>query len=162
MPSKVRNCFCGIFAILFSIVFFMESLKIKSLGYSEISASFFPKFFCIILFILGSFLTAINLRSTIGWIKSNKNKVENGWFKKLLKNKLFLSILLVIAYLPLIDEIGFVVSSVLYLFFQILVFSKEVRGSRLKALIAALSTTAVVYAVFTFLLQINLPAGLLI
>ena len=163
MKTKVKDCLSGLLAIVFSVVFFVETFNIKSLGYSVIGASFFPKLFCILMFCIGLVLFISNIKETVVYIKSiNFNKDELK--KRFLKSKrLILSMLFVIVYLYTIDKIGFVVSSSVYLFLQIVLLTPEISKKKvLVFFIISVSISVVVFAIFTFLLKISLPSGILI
>lgn len=167
MTSKeVKDFFAGLLAIVFSIVYFFNTLNIKSMGFSQISASFFPRIIAILLLLLGLILVIKNLKNTITWFKeinfySTKNlTLDKSFF---FRHKVVFTMLFFALYCILIDILGFLSASILYLFFQILLFSNAfTKKTILTSSLIAVMASVVVYVTFQFGFSISLPNGLLV
>jgi len=166
MSVKVKDFFCGLFAIFFAILILLNSLNIKSIGYSTVSASFFPILLSIALFLLGIFLTVMNAKSATLFFKeinfqnfhSKKNFPELFFGHKLIFTMIFVSL-----YSIGIGKIGFLSSSILYLFFQIVLLNNSFSKKKIvTALGVALIMSLLVFIVFSYGFKTILPKGIFI
>ena len=166
MPIKVKNFLCGLFAISFSILIFFNSLNIKSIGYSTVSASFFPILLSIALFLLGIFLVLMNAKSMIIFVKEirfEKPHYNRDLAEYIFGHKLLFTMIIVSLYCFGIGKIGFLSSSILYLFFQILLFTNSFKKSKIAtALGIAIAISLLVFIVFSYGFKTILPKGILI
>jgi putative tricarboxylic transport membrane protein len=94
------------------------------------------------------------------WILSNIKKIKiTGplWQKGELKNPL-LAVIIIIAYTALIDRLGYILSTLMFLVAWQFAIERE---KWLKTSIIAIVGTAVMYLLFAFLLEVQLPEGIL-
>lgn len=168
MSTKVKNFFAGILSIVMAVLFFTSSLGIRSIGYSEISASFFPKAISALLLILGAVLAIPNCRETFSWMKEKGFRRAEGVksanvTQYIFSHKLVFTMVLVVAYCLGIEQVGFLTTSVLYLFFQTLLLGNSFsRRNILVALVISLLVSGIVFGVFRYGFKISLPSGILI
>ncbi len=167
MSTKVKNFFAGILSIVMAVLFFTSSLGIQSIGYSEISASFFPKAIAILLFVLGAVLVIPNCRDTFIWIKrKNFHRTETekatNISQFIFSHKLAFTMALVIAYCLGIGQVGFLAASIFYLFLQILLLGNSLSKKQiLVAIVIAVLVSGIVFGVFRYGFNISLPRGIL-
>jgi putative tricarboxylic transport membrane protein len=72
-----------------------------------------------------------------------------------------LTFVLMVAYIALLELVGFLIMSALYVFFQILLFSKKEHRNYPVSAVAAVSSSAAIYYVFLYGFKMILPVGLL-
>lgn len=166
MSVKVKNFFCGLFAISFSILIFVNSLNIKSIGYSSVSGSFFPILLSIALFLLGLFLTLMNGKSAILYFKESSFSNNHGskdFFEFFFGHKLLFTMVFVALYCYGIGKIGFLSSSILYLSLQIILFSNSFKIKKIVTSLGIATVVSVlVFVVFAYGFKTILPKGIFI
>jgi putative tricarboxylic transport membrane protein len=73
----------------------------------------------------------------------------------------WLTFALMVTYIALLDSIGFLIMSAIYVFFQILLLSKREQKNYFGAAIAAVASSATIYYLFLYGFKMILPIGLL-
>ncbi len=114
---------------------------------STVGAKLFPYIASIGLTLCGLGLVIRNKRAQEPFL------TKNGWIRIAKMS------VVVIAYPFLLRYCGFIVSSLVLLFGLIWLFDLEKKESILKKIIFTVVTTAVVFVVFKYALQIKLPSG---
>ena len=102
-------------------------------------------------------------------IRSLRSRPE-GAASRIVTKRVGVTVLIIAAYIALLDTLGFVISSVLFLAALLAFFTVESKGTKLrdKALVREIVicgaitaiTVAVVYYLFNVLLGVRLPGGL--
>ena len=153
MTDKKRDLLCSVIFLVFGIFMFVQSAAIKPLmGSKDLGSGFVPKIIagCIIA------IAGVKLIMTLTGKKEEK-KIEND------EDKMggLLTIALLLIYSVLFNTLGFILSTVLYLFAQMLILSDE--RNRKIPLFAVIAVVApvVIYALFVYVIKMPLPAGLL-
>lgn len=152
MTDKVKNYICSISFLLFGIFMYTQALAVKTVMARDLGSGFMPKLIALAIIITA----AASLIMTF----INKKPAKQDASDTDAKGGL-LTIACIAAYVVLYDIIGFLVSTFLYLFFQILILSNE-QNRRLPffALIAVV-TAIIVYALFVYVIGMPLPVGIL-
>jgi putative tricarboxylic transport membrane protein len=73
----------------------------------------------------------------------------------------WLTFALMVIYVALLDSIGFLIMSAVYVFFQILLLSRKDQKNYLVTAIAAIVSSAAIYYLFLYGFKMILPIGLL-
>jgi len=155
-----RDLITGSAVILGAVAMFVASANLKDFAAIGVGASFMPRLTALLLFIVGLVIAA----ST--WRTGGRNReplkaeaAEPGVFGGL--PAVLLSMVLMFIYLALLDPLGFLLSSVLYAFAQMIVLTKD--GNRRYGLfgLCAVLTAIAAYYLFVNVFDISLPAGLL-
>ena len=161
MTAKVRDFICAAFFFLVGLVMYMEAKDIHpriSGNTLEVGSGYVPRviaytimFVSLLLFVL----TLLRGRKTSTRGSAGKNKDGKDF-----KGGVY-TIGLLIVYAVLFQPLGFLLSSAIYLFLQILVLSNK--ENRKYPLFAGLSVIIPVflYALFLFGFQMPLPYGIL-
>ena len=148
----------GIIATIFSIFYLSQTYSIKIFGGADAiaDARTIPKIWGISLLVLSIMLI---IRSLYKMYNNRKviDKIKN-------KREVVYTFLLLIFYAILMEPLGFVLSSILYVFFQIWVLTPiDKRDSKMKFISGGLSIVFSIglYYLFTEYFMVLLPAGIL-
>jgi len=152
MNDKTKNLICSGVFFLFGAFLYFESLSIKVLMTKDLGSGFFPKVIAVSIMVMAIVELIITL--------TNKRIVKDEKTDRDIKGGL-LTIMCMAAYIALYDSLGFLLSTALYLFFQILILSTEKnRRIPLFALISVASSV-VIYVIFVYAISMPLPTGIL-
>ncbi|MBS5520486.1 tripartite tricarboxylate transporter TctB family protein [Acidaminococcus intestini] len=153
MDVRRNNIIISIIFILIGGFLYYEASFIKILMDKDLGSGFFPKVIgisMVIMALLNFCITLLDKRQ-----KKQENRSQDDW------KSFILTILCMIIYVAIFDSLGFILSTILYLFSQIIVLSKkENRNLPLFAGIAVLTAFAV-YGIFVYLIGMPLPMGIL-
>lgn len=151
----------GIIATIFSIFYLSQTYSIKIFGGADAiaDARTIPKIWGISLLIIRSLYKMYKNKKEIS-INDNRKVIDK------IKNKreVVYTFLLLIFYAILMEPLGFVLSSILYVFFQIWVLTPiDKRDSKMKFISGGLSIVFSIglYYLFTEYFMVLLPAGIL-
>lgn len=166
MMAKYREIIGGCVFFMFAAAYYVGALSIKQFaGNDMVDSQFIPKLYGIIIMILSA------LQVLFGIMKMKKDEAED----KEDDDKPHLSVqqqiisflmsfALLIIYVALLDSVGFIIMSTLFIIFMTtLLLPKEKRNSKrvgMTAVIAAAFSVAV-YMVFVEGFALTLPAGIL-
>ncbi|MCT8137148.1 tripartite tricarboxylate transporter TctB family protein [Anaerobacillus sp. CMMVII] len=183
MLKKYGDVYAGIFLLAFAVVYYLSSLSIKQLTVSKVGSQFLPQivaggifFFSLILLIQG--INKVRVQKKLDEVMEQSERelaaeassdVETGSEEIRSDDqdspKKFLSVLitlsLIIVYVALMPFLGFIISTVLYLFIQMCLLAHETQRRYVLFLIISVFVSVSVYYVFKHLLYLMLPAGLL-
>ena len=153
MTDKKRDLLCSVIFLAFGILMFVQSAAIKPLmGSKDLGSGFVPKIIAGCIIVIAGVKLIMTLTS-----KKEEKKIEND------EDKVggLLTIALLLIYSVLFNTLGFILSTVLYLFAQMLILSDE--RNRKIPLFAVIAVVApvVIYALFVYVIKMPLPAGLL-
>ena len=152
MTNKQREILCSVLFLVFGAFVFIQALPIKPVMGKDIGSGFMPKIIGASIIVIAAVKLVLTLISKASDAKaSTDDDLKGGLW----------TIAALLAYVLLFDRLGFILSTALYLFVQILVLSNE-QNRNLK-LFAAISvvTPVAIYALFVYVIKMPLPAGLL-
>lgn len=155
-----RDLITGSVVMLGAVAMFVASANLKDFAAIGVGASFMPRLTALLLFIVGLVIVS----ST--WRTGGRNREplkaqesEPGVFGGL--PAVLLSIVLMFIYLALLDPLGFLLSSVLYAFAQMIVLTKDGNRRYMVFAVSSLVTAIAAYYLFVNVFDISLPAGLM-
>lgn len=157
----------GIIAAAFSVFYLSQTTTIKIFGGATggVNARTVPEIWGSCLLILSIILI---VRSIYGMAKAKKNPTlpEQGNFIKNLidKREVAYTFALLIVYAALMKPVGFIITSIIYVFLQILILTPIKKRSRKVmgiAAVMAVTFSTVLYYVFTKYFMVLLPPGIL-
>lgn len=157
----------GIIAAAFSVFYLSQTTTIKIFGGATggVNARTVPEIWGSCLLILSIILI---VRSIYGMAKAKKNPTlpEQGNFIKNLidKREVVYTFALLIGYAALMKPVGFIITSIIYVFLQILILTPIKKRSRKVmgiAAVMAVTFSTVLYYVFTKYFMVLLPPGIL-
>lgn len=152
MIKRFNGVISSIAFLVFSIAMFIGSFNIDRLTITRIGADSAPKLVSILIFICSIFL----LVSSILKVKSQKNEAIN--FAKYKKSFALIGMFLV--YLLILNGIGFIISTSIFLFFSFVLFTNNNIKTYLFYIALSILFTVIVYYVFNNFLNLFLPSGI--
>jgi putative tricarboxylic transport membrane protein len=162
-----KDIVASAFLMLFSAVMFVSSNSIMKLTVSRVGADFAPKLVAIGIFILSVFY----LINSIKQLKASKGREageledvageEQKEKKKISPLSVLATIGLLVLYVALLPTIGFLITTVVYLFAQMYLLADEKERRIPLFLVTSVVTSVVVYFIFKSVFFLMLPAGIL-
>lgn len=152
MTEKSKNYICSVFFLIFGAFLYVQSLPFKPISGKDLGSGFFPKVLAV-----GIIITAlVELYLTY---KSNDQTKDDPSDNDLKGG--VLTIACICAYVALYDILGFLISTVAYLFLQMFVLSDEKNRNLKQFAIVSVLSAIVIYVVFNNLIGMSLPDGIL-
>lgn len=158
--EEKRDLLVGIIVGIFSILYYIGALQIKmykGLGVSVIDSSEVPKKWAIFLFILSVMLI---VRALKRMKKSLETNISLGQIL-VLNKEVGLTFIFLAIYTIFLKQLGFVVSTFVYIFFQTLVLTKKEKRNYKITIILALVFSILIDYIFVELLSVLLPKGII-
>ena len=150
MSNKEKNLVVSLVFMAFGIFLFVESMGIKHMMKNDVGSAFFPKVVAVAITGVSVIRLIMTLREPAGERKKSNSDLKGGW----------LTIVLIAAYVMAFQPVGFIISTMVDLFLQILVLvPKEKRSWPLTIIISVVAPLAI-YGLFTYLISSPLPKGL--
>jgi putative tricarboxylic transport membrane protein len=159
-----KDFITGIVLAAFSAAYMAASFSIslfKGSGSAPLDARFVPQMWAVCLFILSValILRGLKSRKTVNGESAEKAPSLKEFFAKYYEAILTFAALFL--YIALMEPIGFLIMSALYVFAQILILSKPGKRNLLIAAITGVVSSVAVNYVFVVLLSVMLPRGIL-
>ncbi|MDR0512721.1 MAG: tripartite tricarboxylate transporter TctB family protein [Treponema sp.] len=154
---KNANIVCGLVGMAFSAFAFIRTLDFPQFALVPIGPEFFPRYMAAGLFICSAILIIQSFAAKPKKAEKEKKAPTISPFDKDMR-RLFAGIALIIVYARLWETVGFVIMTPLAM--AALMFLMGYRKYLMMA-IFAVGTTALVYALFSFFLNVHMPAGIL-
>ncbi len=167
LSNERKDLFSGIFFLVFAAFLYAESYNIKMSTADALGPQFFPRMVAIAMVILafiviGRSLAAAKLKKARGEQEPSMSEVIKGTPLNL---NLLLTIALLILHFLLVGELGFIITTALYLFGQMFLLLPKGSIKKPKFLIVVTACSivipAAIYLMFYHLFSIFLPAGIL-
>lgn len=157
------DVFIGIAFLALSTLLFWASLDIKDFASVGVGASFVPRLTAGLFLLLGLALIITGSQRTIeSTCAESKNSTADA------EDKVFggpiavtITVLLMCGYLFMMQTLGFIITSVGYVFLQTLVLTKNAKKRYVLFLFTSILSTIAAYYLFVVVFGISLPAGLL-
>jgi putative tricarboxylic transport membrane protein len=150
------------------IYIFIDSFKLKQFVSDVTNSGMMPRyvsgfgmFFMIITLVPGIRRFVTGIRKPLEENDEQKTKKEESLWSRLRKNKEYVSFIFILIYILLMQPLGFIISSALFLFFDIsFVMPKKKYKLYWIALLAVVFPTGI-YFIFYEAFAIMLPSGIL-
>lgn len=145
--------------IVFALAYYYASFKINILENKLINSTFFPRVLAGALILLSILLIIKDIRR-----QSQSNPESGDRMERAAVIRILLTVLCLITYVALLETVGFLLMTVLYIFAQILILTPKEQMSvkRLLWFVAiSILFSLAVYVVFTRLFTMVLPRGIL-
>ncbi len=157
MVTYKRDLASGVGLLIFSVLLFLATFTIKKLFIvSRIGAAFVPQLAAVILAGLSIMLIAQSLHR-----KNLAETDDNPTEKVIINRSVWLSIGLLVIYGALLGPLGFILSTIGYLFCQIFILFGNRKKPLVKILLTSVLASIIVYLIFVYAFELMLPAGLL-
>ena len=175
MKSYARNIFAGCILIVLSLIYLHQSLLIRPFrgaGSTPVNSAHMPRFWGACMLLLSTILLIRGIREMLK-ARSKEGKKEkrkigvleirNGaiaFFKE--HYGVILTFTALIVYLALLDAVGFLIISALYIIAQICILSRQItKKTIIYSVIVGIASSVFVSYVFTMHLRVMLPRGIL-
>jgi len=154
--GKYGTLYAGLLFLLFSIVYGVQFPGIRATPIGVIDSRAYPRMLLILLVLMSLSLIWTSVRELRRTQGQEGATVESKDYACVL-----ITLLLSMVYVAVLEQLGFLIASALYIFFQAInLCPREKRKPLQFAIIAIIAATAV-YSFFRYALTLMLPAGLL-
>ncbi|MEJ8776626.1 tripartite tricarboxylate transporter TctB family protein [Pseudogracilibacillus sp. ICA-222130] len=163
MKHMSRDVYISIIFLIISILVFSMSLNMQALTTSAVGADFLPKVIAILIFVLSSYFLIVSIKNPVGNVVDDTDEMEeiNDSDESKKFTRVLLTGLLMIIYVFLINFIGFILASILYLTVQMVLFSSVTKRNIIVYLLISIVTSVFIYFVFRNIFYVMLPSGIL-
>jgi putative tricarboxylic transport membrane protein len=162
-----KDIVASAFLILFSAVMFAASNNIMKLTVSKVGADFAPKLVATGIFILSVFYLINSIKQLKGSGGEEAGELEQGADeekkekKKISPMSVLATVGLLVLYVALLPAIGFLITTVVYLFVQMYLLADKKERKIPLFLVTSVVTSVFVYFIFKSVFHLMLPAGIL-
>ena len=157
--KKYGDIIVGIFFMALSVVLMIMAQMLPKSKVMEIGPDFMPMVIGVLTFILAAILTCRSVKN----FKANAAAIDPDSIPECDYKRVLSSIILVLVYVFILKPVGFIVSTLAFLFLQMLVLSPDdERGKKdmIKLAVIDVIFTLVVFFLFRYGFKIVLPAGI--
>lgn len=142
--------------VLFVMTFFMRRLTVLSVG-----PEFIPRIVFGMMMVLGLLIAAEGVKKCRAGRKSEVFAEKECRTARPQNKTAAVTLLLIMVYIASLRQIGFLITTVVYLFLQITVLAPKEKRRPVQFLIIATVCSSVIYYLFLNVFQLLLPAGIL-
>jgi len=165
MPYRA-NIIAGVVLFLFSVAALAASLNIRELkgfGVPPLSGSFMPRLWGVVLGLLSLSLFLRGLKERKAYMKAGKITPFAFSFPEFIdKNReVILTFITIALYIALIGYLGFIITTIIFLFAQIMILSPPGKRNFLVTGIISVVVPVLLAWFFTVYLSLLLPRGIL-
>ena len=154
MTNKQRNLLTSVLFLAFGIFMFIQSQGVKHKIASDVGSGYVPAFIagCLIVVSVSKLIITLTRKDPAdNVVKKSDSSTKGG----------IVTILIMLAYMLVFEPVGFIVSSILFLFALMNWFANnENRNIPLFGVISVVFPVAV-SALFTFVIKMPLPKGII-
>ena len=154
--DRYGSLYSGILFLLFAIIYGVQFPNIRVTAIGVIDSRAYPRILLILLVVMSLSL----IWSSIQELRKTKEQYTAALEKKDY-HCVLITLLLSAAYVAMLEPIGFLISSALYIFFQTINLCPREKRNPLKFAIIAIVASTAVYSFFRYGLFLMLPGGLL-
>ncbi len=154
MTNKVRDIICSVIMLAFGAMMVVLAQDIPHKVAKDVGSAYVPTFIGICILIVAAaklILTLVNKKPAASQkIKFTQDALGG-----------FGTIALMVVYMLIFEPVGFIVSSALYLFVQMILLSDNKNRNPILFAIIAVALPVAVDALFVFAIKMPLPVGIL-
>lgn len=152
VTNKQRDYTCSVLFLIFGIFMYTQSLAIEPLMGKDVGSGFVPKIVAIGI----TAVSAVKLMLT-----ACAKKEENYVREREDVGGGLLTIALLAVYVVIFKPLGFLASTVIYLFFQMTLLSTEQNRNFILFGVISAAAPVLIYTIFEYVIKMPLPAGIL-
>lgn len=171
MSSKLKDVRTGIFILILSVFIRFISNNILDSKVSELGPDFMPKIISIAMMIASVILIANglfshrklkSLNNTEEQAESEEeNKEElSGVSEKVNFKNVLLTMGLLFLYISLINIVGFIIMTILFIVLQIMIYSEDKKANITRNIFIGAIVTVVIFIIFNYGFNIMIPLGI--
>ena len=151
MSEKTKGIITSILFLAFSIVMIVFARQYKPMMQNDLGSGFFPMVVGIAMAALSVLRLVLAFREKKGEVKKSGDDLMGG----------LATIILIGGYCIAFNPIGFIISTIIYLFFQILILTPKEKRSWPITIAISLVAPVAFYVLFVYAINTPLPKGLL-
>lgn len=153
MTIKMRNTIASVIFLLFGGFMFYASLGVKTVMSNDVGSGYVPRFIAILIMITAAGKLVLTLldKNPGSRKKETSNSDALGGFG---------TIGLMLLYMLAFNSVGFILSTVCYLFAQMLLLSDNTNRKPILFAILSIVVPVAVYALFVYAISMPLPVGI--
>lgn len=153
--KKYGDLISGIFTAVLSIVIFVASGFIKQRDNSGVGADFVPRLVSVFVLVLSILLILRGIKAAREHGPIQKEAIAPTY------GIMAASFILMVIYVALLSSVGFILTTIVYLFLQILLVSKKEQVHYIKFAAISILSAVGIYLLFVHAFGIMIPAGIL-
>ena len=159
--KQKTNLYAGVFSLVYGIVLFiMTAMMDAPQKAGQVGADFLPRMIAIIIIALSIGFLATTLPGALKAQKAGKKADEPAEEQNI--KRVIITMALLVAYVALMNTIGFVITTIVYLFLQMLILgNKPTKKEIILYAVIAVVVPIIVNYVFVTGFQLLLPEGIL-
>jgi len=167
MAKLNKDLFASAFFIVFSIVMYIASNSIIKLTVSKVGADFVPKLVAIgmlilsVFYLIQSIKKQIRLKHEVDTNASVEKENDTEEKKKISPLSVLATVGLLVLYIVLLPYIGFLITTTVYLFFQMYLLAAKTERKIPLFVVISIITSVFIYFIFKYVFYLMLPAGIL-
>ena len=157
--KKYGDIVVGVFFMILSTALMVMAKMLPKSKVMEIGPDFMPMVIGAVTFILAAILTFLSVKN----FKMNEKELEDAVIPECDYKRVLSSIILVLIYVFLLQPVGFIMSTMVYLLLQMLVLSPDdERDAKhiIRLVVIDVVFTLIVFFLFRYGFKIVLPAGI--
>lgn len=151
MTDKKRNIVTSLLFLAFGVFLFVQSMGIKHMMKNDVGSGFFPKVVGVAMIAVSIVRLIMALREPEGEAKKSNNDMVGGWA----------TIVLIAVYVLAFNTVGFLISTAVFLFLEMLVLTPAEKRKIPLLLVISIVAPIAIYALFTYAISSPLPKGIL-
>lgn len=153
--AKYRDIITGTFSVALATLVYILSFGVRDFSAVRLGPGFVPRITSVFLGILGLILLVQGFRSlTAGTGGPAAARGKS-------RHTVLLSFLLMFAYIALLDPVGFILTTMAYLFLQITLLAHESHRRYVLFAVISIGTSVAAYYLFVGFFEVMIPAGIL-
>ncbi len=156
--KKYGDIVVGVFFMLLSAVVMFMATQLPKSAVMDIGPDFMPMVIGAVTFLLAALLTFLNVKNFkmhMEEAEAAADSIEECNYKRVLS-----SFVLTVVYVMILQPVGFIISTIIYLPLQMLILAPEDKRKPLPLVILTVIFTLVVFFLFRYGFKIVLPAGI--
>lgn len=160
--NKYKDTVVGVASIVIAVALFIASFYIQEFSRTRLGADFVPRVTAVILCALGVILIVKDRRARrLAGPASEEPASTTPKVGLTGPLAVFLNVMLFVVYLLLLDKVGYLIVTPIYLFLQILLLTDPAKYRYGWFAVLSVIVGATTYYGFAYFFQVYLPAGIL-
>jgi putative tricarboxylic transport membrane protein len=161
--DKYRDVFSGVIMLLLAAGYLVGSLSIREYGDAAVNSRFFPQVLGWLLLVFSVLQLVVAIRNRASPRSGGNGREESAGGEEKAGRfciKVIWTLLVILAYIFLIDILGFILSSTLFLMAQTMLMAPKEHRRPLFTLCVSAIFSVIIYAVFVYGFSLALPEGI--
>ncbi len=151
MSDKKKNILTSVVFLAFGAFVYVQSLGIKHMMANDVGSAFFPKVISVAMIAVAAIRLVMALREPEKEKKGDTGNDAKGGL---------ITILLILAYVMAFNSVGFLISTAIYLFLQMLVLTPAEKRKLPMLAIISIVAPLFIYTLFVYVINTPLPKGI--